>query len=158
MEDQDYSDSEEEWDEDELQETSSDMQSDNEIMNDNEDVEDEDKSDEFAEDEDEIGEVVQNEDKSDELVEDDTPTRRTIRSGKTYAQVVETGIEYTRESGLFLARVMHESRSISIDKEGSHSQQYTLTKALKKLDIEERLQHKRKHKNCMKGSHLSLFY
>jgi len=97
------SDSEEAWDKDELQETISDMKSDHVVMNDNEDVEDEDKSDELGEGDDEIGEVEQSEDKKDKVVEDDTLAPRTTRSGKTYAQVVERGIGYSRESGLFLA-------------------------------------------------------
>jgi len=84
------SDSEEEWDEDELQETIPDMKSDHLVMNNNEDLQDED----------ELGEVGQSEDKNDEVAEDVTPAPRTTRSGKIYAQVVERGIEYSRESGL----------------------------------------------------------
>jgi len=91
-EEDDEEDSEEMWDEDELQEKISDMKSDHVVMNENEDVQDEDKSYELVEGDDEFGEVVPS-GKNDEVADDDISAPRTTRSGKTYVQVVERGIE-----------------------------------------------------------------
>ena len=47
--------------------------------------------------------------------------------------MVERGVEYSRESGLFLARVINESRYSTIGVEGSFSQQFSLRRGLKKF-------------------------
>ena len=125
--------SEEEWNEDELQETISDVKSDHVVMNENGGVQHEDKSSELEEDDDDLDEVAPSEEINDEVAEFVAPAPRTTRSGKSYAQVVERGMEYSRESGLFLARVIDESRYSPTGKEGSFSQQFSLRKGLVKI-------------------------
>ena len=108
------SDSEEEWNEDELQEAISDMNENGNLH--------EDKNSELEEGDDDLDEVEPSEEINDEVAEAIAPSPRTTRSGKSYAQAVERGIEYSRESGLFLARVINESRYSSNGREGSFSQ------------------------------------
>ena len=105
-----YSDSEEEWDEDELQKTISDMKSDHVVMNENDGVQDKNKTDELEESGDELDEVVPSEKINDEVAEVVAPAPRTTRSGKSYAQAVQRGIEQSRELGLFLARMINEAQ------------------------------------------------
>ena len=133
------SDSDEEWNEDELQETISDMKCDHVVMSENENKNSErEEGDDILVDE----APIENEDKNSEQQEDDEvlveeapiePSPRTTRSGRSYAQVVERGVEYSRESGLFLARVINESRDSTIGVEGSFSQQFSLRRGLKKF-------------------------
>ncbi len=116
------SDSDEEWNEDELQETISDMKCDHVVMSENED-----KNSKRQEGDDVLVEEapIENEDKKSEQQEGDdvlveeapiAPSPRTTRSRKSYAQVVQRGVKYSRESGLFLARVINERRHSTICK------------------------------------------
>jgi len=130
-----YSDSEEEWDEDELQKTISDMKSDHVVMNENDGVQDKNKTDELEESGDELDEVVPSEKINDEVAEVVAPAPRTTRSGNSYAQAVQRCIEYSRESGLFLTRMINEAQYRSTDEESSFSQQFSLRKGLKKFGI-----------------------
>jgi len=86
-------DSEDEWDEDEVQETISDMKSDHVVMNENDGVQDKDKTDELEESGDDLDEIVPSEKINDEVAEVVAFAPRTTRSGKSYAQVVQRGIE-----------------------------------------------------------------
>ena len=90
-------DSEVEWNENELEEAISDMKCDHVVMNENGSVQHEDKSSELEEGDNELDEVAPSEKIKDEVGEVIAPTPRTTRSGKSYVQVVERSIEYSRE-------------------------------------------------------------
>ena len=77
------SDSEEEWNEDELQETISDMKCDRVEIKENDSVQHVDKNSEIEEGDDELDEVAPSEEINDEVAEAIAPSPRTTRSGKS---------------------------------------------------------------------------